>query len=132
MNLEKIVGWTYRLNPLLEELNAQREREGRRPLTWSDLAPLLGMSRQALQNLASNRDLKATNTRFLEVFCRFFGRTVDEVIELSPELTAPVDQDEVDRLVSRHGELHREELPPYHVDRLYNAEAERAWHREHR
>ncbi len=121
------MGWRFRLGPLLDELNRERESHGRAPLSWSQVAPLLGMSRQSLQNLASNRDLKVTNTRFLEAMCRFFGRPIQEVIELIPPIADGVNHEELDRLVALGRELEPLERPAYHVEALYGSEAESRW-----
>ena len=122
------MGWVYRLKPLLAELNEQRAELGKVPLAWGELAPLLGMSRQALQNLASNRELKVTNTRFLEALCRFFGKEIHEVMILDPPLNPEaVDQDEVDRLVALGPELAPESRPSFHVEELYSDESRRQW-----
>jgi len=98
-----------------------------RGITWSQVAPLLGMSRQSLQNLASNREMKVTNTRFLEAMCRFFGCSVQELIEPVPPIQGRCDQAEVDRLVSPARELERAERPSYHVEELYGDEAANQW-----
>ena len=101
-----------------------KQRSGnRRPLSWADVARLLGMSRQAIQNLASNRDPKATNTRFLEAFCRFFHCQPGELVELAPPLGDGIDHDEVDRLLT----VVPGERCPYHVEELYGDEANRRW-----
>ena len=127
------MGWRFRLDPLLAELNHEREQNGRAPLTWSQVAPLLGMSRQSLQNLASNRDLKVTNTRFLEALCRFFGCPIHRLIEPIPAIEARADQNEVDRLVALagelgpSGELEPNDRPSYHVEKLYDPDALRRW-----
>jgi transcriptional regulator with XRE-family HTH domain len=122
------MGWVFRLNDLLAELNERRTAEGRAPLTWAQVGSLLGMSRQALQNLASNRELKVTNTRFLEAFCRFFGKEIHELIYLFPPLSVEgVDQDEIDRLIALGRELEPQERPEYHVDVLYDEEAALRW-----
>ena len=121
------MGWRFRLNPLLEELNRERELNGRVPLSWTQIAPLLGMSRQSLQNLASNRDLKVTNTRFLEAMCRFFGCQIQDLIELVPGVERRADQGEVDRLVALGGELVPNDFPDYHVEKLYDPDSSRRW-----
>jgi DNA-binding Xre family transcriptional regulator len=121
------MAWRFRLESLLGELNQVRAQEGRRPLSWSQVAPLLGMSRQSLQNLASNREMKVTNTRFLEAMCRFFGCSVHELMEPVPEIQGSCDQAEVDRLVSPIRELSPGELPSYHVEELYGDEAANHW-----
>jgi len=123
-----IMGFVYRLQPLLAELNERRAELGKDPLAWGELAPLLGMSRQALQNLASNRELKVTNTRFLEAFCRFFGKETHEVMTLDPPLDpSGADQDEVDRLVALGPELTPQNRPACHVEELYSDEARDRW-----
>jgi DNA-binding Xre family transcriptional regulator len=122
------VGWIFQLDPLLADLNARRAHEGRAALSWSQIAPLLGMSRQSLQNLASNRELKATNTRFIEAICRFFQCRPEQVLVLAPELDRnPVCQDEVDRLVALGRELEPAERPPYHVEVLNSETAAAQW-----
>ena len=122
------MGWLFRLNPLLAELNAQRAELGKTPLAWGELAPLLGMSRQSLQNLASNRELKVTNTRFLEAFCRFFGKEIHEVISLDPPLEfAGVDQDEVDRRLVPRPDFQPDDRFQFHVEELYSDEMSREW-----
>lgn len=121
------MGWRFRLNPLLEELNRERGSQGRAPLSWTQIAPLLGMSRQSLQNLASNRDLKVTNTRFLETLCRFFGCPIQDLVELVPAAEGRPDQAEVDRLVALGNELGPHDVPDYHVDKLYDPDASRRW-----
>lgn len=125
--VERTMGWRFRLDRLLEDLNYERVQIGRAPLTWSHVAPLLGMSRQSLQNLASNRELKVTNTRFLEAICRFFGCPISELIEPVPSIEAGADQDEVDRLVALVRELEPNERPAYHVETLYEPDAARRW-----
>ena len=124
------MGWRFRLDSLLADLNQEREREGRSALSWSQIAPLLGMSRQALQNLASNRDMKVTNTRFLEALCRFFGRPIQDVIEPFPPISEAVDQGQVDLLAALGRELESNEQPTYHVEKLYGPEATRVWERQ--
>lgn len=121
------MGWRFRLEVLLDGLNQARAQEGRQPLSWSQVAPLLGMSRQSLQNLASNREMKVTNTRFLEAMCRFFGCTIDELIEAVPPIQERVNQAEVDGLVSLARELEPDERPSYHVEELYGEEAANNW-----
>lgn len=121
------MGWRFRLDPLLNELNRERVLHGRAELSWSQIAPLLGMSRQSLQNLASNRDLKVTNTRFLEAMCRFFGRPIGDLIELVPPIGDGVNHEELDRLVALGRELEPFERPAYHVEALYGPEAESRW-----
>lgn len=121
------MAWRFRLESLLGELNHVRAQEGRPPLSWSQVAPLLGMSRQSLQNLASNREMKVTNTRFLEAMCRFFGCSVQELMEPVPPIQGRCDQSEVDRLVSPSRELEPGERPSYHVEELYGGEATNYW-----
>ena len=121
------MAWRFRLDSLLAELNQIRVQEGRQPLSWSQVAPLLGMSRQSLQNLASNRAMKVTNTRFLESLCRFFGCSVQELIEPVPPIRGRCHQAEVDRLVSIARELEPAERPSYHVEELYGDEAADHW-----
>ncbi len=125
------MGWTFNLDPLLQRFNDTRRRQDRPPLSWAQIAPLLGMSRQALQNLASNRELKATNTRFVEAICRFFRCRPDQLLVFTPPLERdPVYQDEVDRLVALGRELEPAERPAYHVEVLYGEEAADQWARD--
>lgn len=122
------MGLVFNLDPLLDRLNATRRRQGRADLTWAEIAPLLGMSRQALQNLARNRELRATNSRFIEAICRFFRCRPDQLLVLAPAVGGDaVDQDVVDRLVALRRELNPAELPPYHADVLYGEEATARW-----
>lgn len=121
------MGWRFRLEPLLAELNQRRLQEGRAPMSWSQVAPLLGMSRQSLQNLASNRDLKVTNTRFLEAMCRFFGCQIQDLLVAVPSVEGGVDQNEVDRLTALNRELQPTEQPAYHVEKLYDSDALARW-----
>lgn len=130
------MGWRFRLDPLLADLNRERARDGREELSWAQIAPLVGMSRQSLQNLASNRDLKVTNTRFIEAICRFFGCQIQELIEPVPAIEARANQDEVDRLVAlaeepeQHGDLRPNDQPIYHVEKLYDSDAARRWRQQ--
>lgn len=121
------MAWRFRLDSLLCELNQARAVEGREPLSWSQVAPLLGMSRQSLQNLASNREMKVTNTRFLDAMCRFFGCSVEDLIEPVPPIQGRCDQAEVDRLISPTRELEPTERPSYHVEELYGDAAADHW-----
>lgn len=128
IRLDFLMGWEFRLESLLEELNRNRVRMGRSEITWTEVARLLGMSRQALQNLASNRELKVTNTRFLEAICRFFGKPIQEVVTLVPPLdTNGVDMNEVDPLVDLDRELRPNERPPFHIEELYGQRAKERW-----
>ncbi len=115
------MGLVFNLDPLLERLNVTRRRQGRADLSWAQIAPLLGMSRQALQNLARNR-VRVTNTRFVEALCRFFRCRPDELLRLEPAIEGLPDQAEVDRLVAVGRELEPAERPAYHVERLYGEE----------
>ncbi len=124
------MGWRFRLDSLLAGLNEERERNGLAVLSWTQIAPLLGMSRQSLQNLASNRDMKVTNTRFLEAICRFFGKPIQEVLEPFPPIGREVNHRDVDRLVTLGRELEPHEQPAYHVERLYGPEATQAWEQQ--
>ena len=124
------MGWMFRLEPLLEEMNTSRRNAGLRPLTWTQVAPLLGMSRQVLQNLASNRKLMATNTRFLESMCRFFNCGLPELLMLAPPRMDAIDHWDVERLVALGRELHPDERPSYHVEVLYGEDAEGRWTRD--
>jgi DNA-binding Xre family transcriptional regulator len=115
------------MEPLLERMNEERRAQGRPPLTWAQVGRLLGMSRQSIQNLASNRELKATNTRFLEAVCRFFGCQPQELLVLTPRLGPGLDPNELDRLVALDRELEGDERPPFHVEVLYSEEAALRW-----
>ncbi len=121
------MAWLFRLEPLLERMNQERRNQGRPPLTWAQVGRLLGMSRQALQNLASNRAPKATNSRFLESFCRFFGCGPADLLVLAPPPEPATDQDEIDRLVALGRELEPRERPRYHVEVLYGEQTARRW-----
>lgn len=121
------MGILFNLEPLLERLNLARRRQGRADLTWAQIAPLLGMSRQALQNLARNRELRATNSRFVESLCRFFRCRPDQLLVLTPPPEGAVDQGEVDRLVALGRELEPAERPAYHADELYGEAAAARW-----
>lgn len=121
------MGWVFQLQPLLERVNRRRQEQRRSPLSWAQVGRLLGMSRQSLQNLASNREPKATNTRFVESFCRFFECSPADLLVLAPPPAPEVDQDEIDRLIALGRELEPGERPYYHVEELYGAEATRRW-----
>jgi len=124
------MGWVFRLEPLLERLNRRRRAQGRTALTWAQIGRLLGMSRQALQNLASNREPKTTNSRFIESFCRFFDCEPGDVLVLAPTRGDAPDQNEIDRLIALGRDLEAGERPYYHVEELYGAEAARHWARD--
>ncbi|MCI0464152.1 MAG: helix-turn-helix transcriptional regulator [Gemmataceae bacterium] len=124
------MGWVFRLEDLLDRMNEERRAQGRRPLTWAQVGRLLGMSRQAIQNLASNRGPKTTNSRFLEAFCRFFSCEPGDLLVLAPPRRAAPDQAEVDRLLELGRELRPEERPFYHVEILYDEGALRRWPRD--
>jgi DNA-binding Xre family transcriptional regulator len=124
------VPWVFRLDVLLDRHNEARRAEGRSALTWAQIAPLLGVSRQALQNLASNREPKATNTRFLEAVCRFFGCGPQDVLTFAPPLQGAVDPEAIDRLLSLGREPQPRERPACHVDVLYGEAALARWPRD--
>jgi len=124
------MGWIFRLEPMLDQMNQRRRAQNREPLSWAQVGRLLGMSRQALQNLASNRELKATNTRFLESFCRFFDCGPAEMLALAPPPEPAPDHDEIDRLLALNRVLEQHERPNYHVEELYGARAARRWPRD--
>ena len=133
------MAWRYLLEERLREFNQGRSRRGRPPLRWADVSFVIGVSRQALQNLASNREMKVTNTRHLDALCRFFSCGPSEIMEAVPEVQGPPSDDELDRLIAIKEGMKQEGVPekdfvlndadrPFcHIEVLYNDEAERAW-----
>lgn len=133
------MGWRYLLEDRLEEFNRARTSRGRQPLRWSDVGFVIGVSRQALQNLASNREMKVTNTRHLDALCRFFGCRIDQIMEPVPVIEGSPPDDELDRLIGIKDRLKQEgvaekdiildveDRPPCHIDQLYNQEALALW-----
>ncbi len=133
------MAWRYLLEDRLREFNHGRSRRGRQPLRWADVSFVIGVSRQALQNLASNREMKVTNTRHLDALCRFFKCGPSEIMEAVPDLEGPPSDDELDRLVTIKDRLKQEgvpekdfvldvaDRPSCHIDELYSEEAEERW-----
>lgn len=133
------MAWRYLLEDRLREFNQGRSRRGRQPLRWADVSFVIGVSRQALQNLASNREMKVTNTRHLDALCRFFKCGPSEIMEAVPDLEGPPSDDELDRLVTIKEKLKQEgvpekdfvldvaDRPSCHIDELYSEEAEERW-----
>ena len=133
------MAWRYLLEDRLREFNQGRSRRRRQPLRWADVSFVIGVSRQALQNLASNRESKVTNTRHLDALCRFFNCGPSEIMEAVPELEGSPSDDELDRLVAvkerlkQGGVLEKDfvldvaDRPSCHIDVLYSREAEERW-----
>jgi hypothetical protein len=125
--------WGFLLDNRLHEMNQERANQGRRPLTWEDVERLTGVKQKVLLNLAYNSEPRATNTRFIEALCRFFCCGPKDLMTLvTPgerdvlRVSDEPDHDEIDRLldVSREG---GEEVPDYHVTRLYEEDATLKW-----
>jgi putative transcriptional regulator len=133
------MGWRYLLDDRLKEFNEGRIQRKRTPLRWADVGFVIGVSRQALQNLASNREMKVTNTRHLDSLCRFFNCRIDQIMEPVPEMEGSPPDDELDRLIAIKERLKQEGIPekdivldsedrpPLHIDELYNQEALDRW-----
>jgi hypothetical protein len=133
------MAWRFLLEDRLDEFNRARESRGRSPLRWADVSFLIGASRQSLQNLASNRELKVTNTRLLDSLCRFFHCGIDQLLEPAPELGDQVPDEEIDRLLAvkqaqkdagipeREFALESKDRPPFHLDALYGPEVRKEW-----
>lgn len=133
------MAWRYLLEERLREFNQGRTRRGRQPLRWPDVSFVIGVSRQALQNLASNREMKVTNTRLLDSLCRFFNCELTQLMEPVPELDETLPDDELDRLISirdqlkDNGVLERDyvletaDRPSCHIEVLYDEEALERW-----
>lgn len=133
------MGWRYLLEDRLKEFNRGRTQRGRQPLRWADVGFVIGVSRQALQNLASNREMKVTNTRHLDALCRFFNCRIDQIMEPVPEMEGAPPDDELDRLIATKERLKQEGVPEkdivlepedrplFHIDELYNQEALDRW-----
>jgi len=133
------MGWRFLLEDRLQEFNQAREARGRTPLRWSDVSFLIGVSRQSLQNLASNRELKVTNTRLLDSLCRFFRCRIDQILEPAPELGEQIQDEEIERLLAirqaqkgagvpeRDFALEPEDRPEFHLDVLYGDDVRREW-----
>lgn len=123
------MGWRFLLDDRLQEFNDGRVARGRKPLSWADVARLIGVSRQALQNLASNRELKVTNTRHLEALCRFFGCELDRVMVPEPPLGGSSPDDELDAYLDGKA-TDPQSRPGFHVDELYSEDASKEWKAE--
>lgn len=125
------MGWRFLIEERLGDLNERRAARDRKPLSWAEVARLIGVSRQALQNLASNRELKVTNTRHLEALCRFFACKPNELMALDPEIAQAPSDEELDRSLAMHDDANFKP-PGYHIDQLYSEEASEAWKASHR
>lgn len=79
----------FLLKDRLDELNADRQRDGEPPLSWSDVAREIGVTRQMLATLAGNTSLIATSTRVIEACCRFFRCGPEKIFELHPPPAVP-------------------------------------------
>lgn len=133
------MGWRYLLEDRLRDFNKDRSRRGRHSLRWADVSFVIGVSRQALQNLASNREMKVTNTRHLDALCRFFNCRLDAIMEPVPDIEGPPPDDELDRLIAikerlkQQGILEKDfvldvgDRPSCHIDKLYSEEAQVRW-----
>jgi len=133
------MAWRYLLEERLKDFNGGRVRRGREPLRWPDVSFMIGVSRQALQNLASNRELKVTNTRLLDSLCRFFNCKLTDLMVPVPEPEGVIDDDELDRLIALKGEmkergvpereyaLTESDRPPCHIDVLYDKAVREDW-----
>ena len=133
------MGWRFLLEDRLQEFNEAREARGRKPLRWADVSFLIGVSRQSLQNLASNRELKVTNTRLLDSLCRFFRCRIDQILEPVPELGDQIPDEEVERLLAvkqaqkeagvpeREFALKPKDRPEFHLDVLYGDAVRKDW-----
>jgi DNA-binding Xre family transcriptional regulator len=133
------MGWRYLLEDRLKDLNQGRSRLGKKPLRWADVSFVIGVSRQALQNLASNREMKVTNTRHLDALCRFFNCKLDAIMEPVPVNDGPPPDDELDRLIAIKERLKQEgvpekdfvldvgDRPSCHIEVLYDREAHEHW-----
>lgn len=136
---EVLMAWRFLLDDRLREFNEGRSKRGRDPLRWADVSFLIGVSRQSLQNLASNRELKVTNTRLLDSLCRFFDCKLTDLMEPVPESVPPMEDEEIDRLMEirdrqkadgvpeRDFALGEGDRPPFHIDVLYGADARENW-----
>jgi DNA-binding Xre family transcriptional regulator len=133
------MAWRYLLEDQLSEFNQGRVRRGRQPLRWPDVSFMIGVSRQALQNLASNRELKVTNTRLLDSLCRFFNCKLTDLMVPVPEPEGLLGDDELDRLIAlkermkedgvpeRDFALINGDRPPCHIDVLYDTAVRKEW-----
>lgn len=121
------MAWRFEVERQLESMNGERRRQGRTPLSLKDVAFLTGIQYKSLLNLARNSTLRATNTRFIDALCAFFCCEPSQIMVRDPELRHDrPDHDEIDRLLEGAG---RGEAPRagFHVEVLYNDEAERHW-----
>ena len=126
------MAWKFLLDERLGEFNQRRVQHGRQALRWPDVSFMIGVSRQLLQNLASNRQVKVTNTRLLDALCRFFNCKLTEIMVPEPEPVGCLADDEVDRLLALKerlkldGVAEREyviepgDRPSCHIDALYS------------
>ncbi len=133
------MAWRYLLEERLREFNQGRVSRGKQPLRWADVGFVIGISRQALQNLASNREMKVTNTRHLDALCRFFNCGPDRIMEAVPAVDGPPPDEELDRLITMKERLKGDgvpekdlaldiaDRPPCHIDVLYGDEALETW-----
>lgn len=123
------MGWVYLVGERLDEMNAERNRQDRRPLNWEDVARLTGIHAALLRNLENNSELRATNTRFLDSLCRFFVCGTNDLLQMAPPGPTQTDHGQIDEFLQR--DPVRELLPDYHINVLYGDEAQHWW-REHR
>jgi len=120
------MGWRFEIDRRLDAMNRRRQRQGRPPLTLRDVALLTGIQYKSLLNLARNSTLRATNTRFIDALCAFFGCDPSQIMVRNPALQREPDDGEIDQVLARMmaGETPR---MPFHVETLYGEEAEQQW-----
>ena len=133
------MAWRYLLEDRLSEFNHGRVRRGRQPLRWPDVSFMIGVSRQALQNLASNRELKVTNSRLLDSLCRFFNCKLTDLMVPVPEPEGLLADDELDRLIALKERMKEDgvqerdfalivgDRPSCHIDVLYDTAVRKEW-----
>ena len=120
------MGWKFEVDRRLEAMNRRRQRQGRPPLILRDVALLTGIQYKSLLNLARNSTLRATNTRFIDALCAFFGCDPSQIMVRNPALQREPDDGEIDQMLAR---MLAGETPQaaFHVETLYGAEAEQQW-----
>jgi len=107
-------------------MNRRRQRQGRPALALKDVSVLTGIQYKSLLNLARNSTLRATNTRFIDALCAFFGCDPSQIMVREPALEREPDDEEIDQLLAR---LRAGETPQgaFHVEVLYGPGAVRRW-----